>query len=580
MTPSAPPSSAVATALVDALVEAGVREVVLCPGSRSSAVAYAVWSAEQAGRLRLHVRVDERSAGFLALGLAKVSRRPAVVVTTSGTAVANLHPAVLEAHHALVPLIVLSADRPAELRGTGANQTTIQPGMFADVCRAEADLAPDDSLAEVVARVSEAAAAARGATVTECAQASGGDRRPGPVHLNVQFREPLVPEELPVPGLRGGSLPESSSGDALRQLPGDGGAEKAAEELRLPKRTLVVVGDLPTLDDHRRVLAWAEAQRLPVIAEPFGTHPRNSAVPHGVLVLGAPDFLDQHLPDAIVVAGRPTLSRPVAQLLRQPGPRLLILDSGLEFDLPGQHVERLALADLTSLTTPSVPDSQWRDSWLSAGGRVEAAINASPPAAGTGAALARTLTHHLPDGALVFLGSSNTPRDLELAATFTQHVDVVASRGLAGIDGCVSTAIGLALAAPDQPTYAVLGDLTFLHDSGGLLIGPDEPRPNLTILVANDDGGGIFSTLEPGSSALATPFERLFGTPTRTDLGQLCRAHGIPHELAETPDEVAAALARRPDGIRVVEVPIDRTTHRAERERLRALAAAALSDQA
>ena len=145
------PSTASARALVDALVAEGVREVVLCPGSRSSALAYAVAAAERAGRLRMHVRVDERSAGFLALGLAKVSRVPAVVITTSGTAVANLHPAVLEAHHARVPLLVLSADRPADLRGTGANQTTVQPGMFAGAVRWEGDLAPETALSELAA---------------------------------------------------------------------------------------------------------------------------------------------------------------------------------------------------------------------------------------------------------------------------------------------------------------------------------------------------------------------------------------------------------------------------------------------
>ncbi len=590
-------STDAATVLVGALVDAGVREVVLCPGSRSSALAYAVWQAERAGHLRLHVRVDERSGGFLALGLAKVSRRPAVVITTSGTAVANLHPAVLEAHHALVPLIVLSADRPADLRGTGANQTTVQPGIFAGACRDEADIAPDASPTDLVGRALDAVAAATGSRPG--ASGAGAPARPGPVHLNVQFREPLVPEVLPLddqdPALldpKGpGTGPEAGHGKAAGDAPVDGQRTSGIGTFEpLPERTLLVVGDLPTLADHRRVVDWAVTRSLPVVAEPFGVHPRMGVVRHGVLVVGTSGFLDEHEPEAVVVAGRPTLSRPITQLLRRAGVRVLVLDAGQEFDVPGKVVDRVLLRDLDLLTvdrrefygaptTPPVvgPDNGWLSSWLDAGERVGAAVADQPPPAGTGAAFARVVATALPEGALLFLGSSSTPRDLDLAATLDSRVDVVASRGLAGIDGCVSTAIGLALAEPDRPTYAVLGDLTFLHDSGGLLIGAHEPRPDLTIVVLNDDGGGIFATLEPGAPPLVAAFERLFGTPTGTDLAALCRAHGIPHVLTASASELAAAVAIPPNGLRVVETRVDRGTHRAERTRLAALAADTLA---
>lgn len=553
------PSTAVATALVDAVVAAGVTEIVLCPGSRSSAMAYAVASAERAGHLRVHVRVDERSAGFLALGLAKVSRRPAVVITTSGTAVANLHPAVLEAHHAHVPLVVLSTDRPVDVRGTGANQTTTQPGMFGAGLRFEADLADGD--------VEGAAVAA-----TEAVLAAGAAIGGGPAHLNVQFREPLVPDLDDAAASLASTLTRGEATEATT-------VSDVAGAVALPERTLVVLGDLPDLAQSRAVLAWAEQAGLPVLAEPFGSHPRQGrqgVVAHGVLVVGVEHVLTDHEPEAVLLVGRPTLSRPVSRLLQRPGPRLVIVDAGLELAVPGRDAERLDLVDLLASTVDG-DRGAWRRSWLDLGARVAAAIDADPPAWPTGPALARAVIEALPgDDPLVFLGSSNTPRDVDVAAAIDRPVDVLASRGLAGIDGCVSTAIGLALAAPDRATYAMMGDLTFLHDSGGLLIGPDEPRPDLTIVVANDDGGGIFTTLEPGAPERAADFERLFGTPTGTELSALCRAHGIRHEKTSTPTELADVLARRPAGLTVVEVTIDRSTHRGERARLRALAERAL----
>ncbi|WP_130014635.1 2-succinyl-5-enolpyruvyl-6-hydroxy-3-cyclohexene-1-carboxylic-acid synthase, partial [Serinicoccus sediminis] len=202
------PSTALATVLVDELVRAGVREAVLSPGSRSAPLAYALEEADRTGRLRLHVRIDERSAGFLALGLARGGGAPVPVVTTSGTAVANLHPAVLEAHHSGVPIIVLSADRPAELRGTGANQTTVQPGIFAGAVRWEVDLpAPEAVTAGAGAHWRSTVCRALAAAVS-----TGGPGR-GPVHLNVSFRDPLAPGLAPA-GAGGGSADADADADA------------------------------------------------------------------------------------------------------------------------------------------------------------------------------------------------------------------------------------------------------------------------------------------------------------------------------------------------------------------------------
>ncbi|HEV7196253.1 MAG TPA: 2-succinyl-5-enolpyruvyl-6-hydroxy-3-cyclohexene-1-carboxylic-acid synthase, partial [Pedococcus sp.] len=339
------PSTALAVVLVDELVRQGVRHAVLCPGSRSAPLAYALQNAERAGRLTLHVRVDERSAGFLALGLAKLTRVPAVVVTTSGTAVANLHPAVLEAHHGIVPLIVLSADRPPELRGTGANQTTVQPGMFGEAVRWSHELGtPTRQPGQQPgwrSVVSRAVAAARGVLAD-----------PGPVHLNIPLREPLVPsgdDEWPesLEGRPGGAPWTATSAATLTSAAKSGpvgpisgpsdplpakrrpsgpdstpGVVVLAPDVEPIERTLVVIGDLPAPGMFDEAVAWAVAHGWPVVAEPFGSHPREGVVPHGPVLLSIREWLDDHEPDRVVVVGRVTLSRHVANLLRRDGLRI------------------------------------------------------------------------------------------------------------------------------------------------------------------------------------------------------------------------------------------------------------------
>ena len=579
------PSSALATVLVDELVRSGVGEVVLCPGSRSAPLAYAAQAAERSGRLRLHVRVDERSAGFLALGLSRGSGAPVAVMTTSGTAVANLHPAVLEAHHAGTPLVVVSADRPHELRGTGANQTTVQPGIFGASTRFAADLP-----APVVrpglgpfwrSTVCRAVAAATGGT--------GG--QPGPVHLNVCLREPLAPEAGPgahdEPVGDGLALdeawPDALDGRAdgapwVRWPEGDLGPADAAP-LDEVARTLVVIGDTrhPALGE--RAAAWAAERGHPVVAEPFGSAAvRAEAVPHGPLLLTATDWLDAHVPDRVVVVGRPTLSRAVGALLRRPDLRVEVVSEGGQWADPSHvacAVHPPAALRLGGPTTPG-DDHGWGESWRGAATCVAEAVAAHPFPWPSGLGVAAAFVSGLPGDAVLVLGSSNPVRDIDLAVAGPIADDVLANRGLAGIDGVVSTAVGVALTRPAAPTYALLGDLTFLHDANGLLLGPDEPTPDLTLVVVNDDGGGIFTTLEHGAPERAADFERVFGTPTGTDLDALCRAHGVRHERVDAPELLAAAVAQAPHGIRVVEVAVDRATHRRAHADLRALAARSL----
>jgi 2-succinyl-5-enolpyruvyl-6-hydroxy-3-cyclohexene-1-carboxylate synthase len=562
------PSSALATVLVDELVRNGVHEVVLCPGSRSAPLAYAVLAAERQARLRLHVRVDERSAGFLALGLATASGRPVAVVTTSGTAVVNLHPAVLEAHHGGVPLVVVSADRPHELRGTGANQTTRQPGLFGDAVRFSADIpAPAARPGLGPSWRSTVCRAVAGAT----GSISGG---PGPVHLNVCLREPLVPDDEP-------PWPDSLEGRpdgapwVATPPPTQAVAEAAGPGLPEVDHTLVVVGHTRDPRVAERAVTWAAERGHPVVAEPFGlASVRRAALPHGPLLLTALDWLAAYAPDRVVVVGRPTLARPVGALLRRPGLRVDVVSEAGQWPDPS-HVAAAVHrpADLVSAARPS---GVWGRAWQDAGRKVADAVARQSFPWPTGLAVAGCLAAALPEDALLVVGSSNPVRDLDLAAPGAVGAEVLANRGLAGIDGLVSTAVGAALARPDQPAYALLGDLTVLHDANGLLIGPDEPTPDLTLVVVNDDGGGIFTTLEPGAPEQAEHFERLFGTPTGTDLAALCRAHGAAHEVAATSADLAAALRGRPDGIRVVEVVVDRTGHRAAHADLRATAARAL----
>jgi len=568
--------------VVDELVRHGVREAVLCPGSRSAPFAYALQDADRAGRLRLHVRVDERSAGFLALGLAKLTRLPVPVLTTSGTAVANLHPAVLEASHAAVPLIVVSSDRPPELQGTGANQTTEQRDLFGNAVRLFHQLGAPERRAgqnavwrSVVARLCVAATGAGGFDA-------------GPVHLNVPLREPLVPD-LPVPGLPVpqdspvGEWPESLSGRDdgapwVKALPTHRHAEPFA---RIPK-TLVLLGDLPDPAMAVKVMKLVNAAGWPVIAEPMGAHDRTAVVPHGALLLTAVDWLDLHLPERALVVGRITLSRAVGALLRNPAVTVEVVATQSSWADPSHAASAVHSFEAVeaSIDDGRQVDEQWAREWSEAGeiasGTAGTVIERAWP---SGLAIAATILAELPSKAMLFVGSSNSVRDVDLAFSPSVRgaaVTVVANRGLAGIDGCVSTAIGVALAQPGRPAYALMGDLTFLHDGNGLLIGLHEPHPDLTIVVTNDDGGGIFTLLEPGEPSRATDFERVFGTPTGASIADICRAHGVTHSLASTAADLGVVVRTHPAGLRVVEVRIDRSGHRDLHAELTAAVARAL----
>jgi len=523
-----------AARIIADLVAAGVRDVVLSPGSRSAPIAYVVAAAERDGRLRLHVRHDERSAAFLGLGISRADpEHPAVVVTTSGSAVANLVPAAMEAHHGGVPLLLLTADRPVRLRGTWANQTSeSQSKLLASIAYC-VDVDPETGNG---APWLNALSAAKGST----------DRRPGPAHLNVCFDVPLQP-----PPDRRVTLPEASSWPrSSSDL-----TELASAELALGPRTVVVAGD----GAGPIASALAEVARWPLLAEPtsgarFGT----SRVDAYRLILPA---LAERV-ERVVVYGRPTLSRPVTSLLDDPRVQVIQVVRHPDDLGPGRDVVRVG-----GVTVTGSDDPAWLYEWAGAG--LTRAMDASVAINGwpvvTGLHVAQAIASATRPDAALFVGSSNAVRDLDLVATeLPAGALIVANRGLAGIDGAISTAAGVALAS-GLPTRAYLGDLTFLHDLNGLAIPAIErDRLRLQIVVANDDGGGIFATLEHANHPEA--FERVFGTPVGADLASLCAGYGIVHRKVQL-DDLPEALDVIRRGVTVVEV----ATSRANLARLHAI---------
>jgi 2-succinyl-5-enolpyruvyl-6-hydroxy-3-cyclohexene-1-carboxylate synthase len=542
-------ATALARALVAELVSAGVQHVVLCPGSRSAPLAYAVHDAE----LQLHVRHDERVAGFTALGLGRATGRPAAVVTTSGTAVANLHPAVLEAHHGQLPLVVLTADRPPRLRGTWANQTSdLQAGLFGAATRFTADLGPEDAVARWSAATRQAAEAA-----------AGGSGPAGPAHLNLGFDEPLVPADDDAFWLPSGADHERGIVRGWRPEPAD-----RSEVVDVTRRTVVVAGDRAGWTAR----AFAERFDLPLLAEPTsGVRSGANAVGPHRLLLDRADLGGRV--ERAVVFGRPTLSRPVTRLLARPDVEVVIVAAHVADPGPDRTDERRvgpAQVDgwLAQPPQPSPDGAAWLSSWQRAGRAAAEAIDAvldGWPVL-TGPLVAREVAAATePEGPLV-LAASNPVRDLDLAGhpwSWPPRWGLVhANRGLSGIDGTVSTAMGVALGT-ERPTRVLVGDLAFLHDLGALVLGPHERRPDLTVVVVNDQGGGIFSLLEPGAdgerdAASAERFERLFGTPQEVRLAELCAGLGVPLHTAFS----AAGLRERLDapsrGLSVIEVRVDR----------------------
>ena len=602
---------------MDELIRCGLREAVLAPGSRSAPLAMEIFQRAHGGdvsahtrdggqpRLRLHVRIDERCAAYLALGLAKASAVPPLVVCTSGTAAANFHPAVIEADEACVPLIVLTADRPPELRGTGANQAIDQIKLYGSAVRWFCEAGVPEARAGMAVYWRSLACNAW----AHAAGAVGG--LPGPVHVNVPFAEPLVPDDdpgwpEPLDGrpdgaawtqFGAGHVPRSSAGTTFPaasgvRLAGASGVGPTAR-MWLPDaaRGVLICGD--DTPDPDGLVAAAEDAGWPILAEPSsGARTGRGALAAYPYLLATPDFVAAHQPEVVVTAGRPGLSREQAAFVRQAARHVVIAQG------PGRWADAARTASMIIQAGglaggPAAGaralrrggrrrDPGWLESWLRADAAARRAADAVLEATQHGAGpsrgdlseprLARDLAAALPDGALLWAASSMPIRDLDHHMTPRALLRVLASRGASGIDGLVSAAIGAALAhqsAGGGPAVALLGDLAFIHDHSGLVLGPDEPRPDLAIVVVNNDGGGIFSLLE--QAEFRGPFERVFGTPHGTDLSAAAAAVRVPYERLERagdlPD-VLAACSSAGAGIRLIEVQADRAAGTTLRERL------------
>ncbi|MDR1825070.1 MAG: 2-succinyl-5-enolpyruvyl-6-hydroxy-3-cyclohexene-1-carboxylic-acid synthase [Bifidobacteriaceae bacterium] len=517
-------SQACAATVIAQLVAQGVRELVVCPGSRSAPLALAALAA-QSDSVRLHVRADERTAGFLALGLAKGGAGPVAVVTTSGTAVGNLLPAVMEASHSSLPVVVVSADRPASLVGFGANQTTDQHGLFGGFVRWQAQL---DSQAD--AR-SWAAQTARG--VGMALGRLGG--LPGPVHLNVALALPLA-DGAQV------ALPATTARHFEPVWPD----RTPVRPTHFGSRAIVIAGDAPP-GVHAD---WGNAP-LPVIAEPTAGIKGPSMLRCGRLLLAS--ALAQEV-NHVIVAGRPNLSREVSAMLSRDNIEVTVCG-----DERGWADSAWTATTFFRRVEFGPADPAWLKRWQAADALVSTALDdllvAEPRF--TGWHVAQVVNAALTSSDVLVVGNSSPVRDLALTPVVPT---VYANRGLAGIDGTLSTALGIALATSQaRSVTAYLGDLAFLHDANALAIPPGEPKPPLRIVVADDHGGSIFATLEYGRPEYAPAFEHVFAADAATDLVALAQAYGVAARRVAAAEELRLALEPVPTDLEVIVVETDRT---------------------
>ncbi|MFD6357493.1 2-succinyl-5-enolpyruvyl-6-hydroxy-3-cyclohexene-1-carboxylic-acid synthase [Nocardia tengchongensis] len=534
--------SVISAIVVDELVRNGVQWFVYCPGSRNGPLGFELARRARAGEINLQVRLDERSAAFVALGITKATGLPAAVVTTSGTAVSNLLPAVTEANYSDLPLVLVTANRPPDVLGTGASQTVDQTALLASQVRHVQQLWSGDSTG----------ATANGVLRSQVCRALGIGTgrlvgRPGPVQLDVPLSSGLPPQpETSSPAGRPGGAPWIAMPEIPRSQHPD------ATEIDLRRPTLVIAGDgadPAALPEH-----------LPCMAEP--------TVDIGDRRRLHPWVLDQVRPEQVVVYGRPTLHRNVGRVLARPGVRSVLVAGGGDWLYAAPDIEVLSRNPRwTGAASPvwieelERADTIVRDAWTQA--------MTEPANRRTGVGVAHAVLNALRPGDLLWLGASNPIRDVSLTGLVPPGVQVLSNRGVAGIDGNVSAATGVALAHPDRTVVALLGDLTFAYDASGLQTGRLERMPaNLIIVVSNDSGGGIFELLEQGDARYkrepyGDTFERIYGTPQNIDIAHLCSAYDVAHATVEI-DDLPATLgrARTAQRLSVLEIPVTRTALR------------------
>lgn len=586
--------------LVRLLAAQGFTEWFYCPGSRDAPLGYVLNQWASSRRLELHVRIDERDAAFMALGATRAGY-PAVLVMTSGTAVGNALPAVMEAAHAGLPLLILSADRPAALRGTGANQTTWQPGIFGDFVRFAADIQPGVTPSELQDAVSDAAAACRGKS---CSPHPATDEKhfplPGPVHINASFIEPLAP-------------PETIEEFATRTTRATA-SEEPFDPNQAPRGTLLIAGDLGDAT-YADLCEAVENAGIPVLAEPqtaWRRHP-NAVRAYAKAAGTTLSAVVEHNLERVIVVGRPTLTRPITRLIsRRDIPVETVGAPGTTVNLAGniarQWTDASTLAcELAKVAKPSPPAAphqsadapeNWLEMWRTAGENAVAALTQDWGFHSAAQAIWDS-TMYSPEPVDLYLGASLTIRVFDAVARNsapnsipapsragvpapdvpvtgqpennlsrltapepTQAVNpqvsslapnrVFTNRGLAGIDGTIASAWGAALARR-QPMRLVLGDVSFFHDLGALCHGQAEEVPNLQVIVINNGGGQIFGNLEHGAAPAET-FTRMFLTPQVGDVCGLARAAGWPAESVDSLEGLISALSLPVQGLSLLEV--------------------------
>lgn len=475
------------------LIELGIEDAVLSPGSRNAPLSIALYQAEAKGLIRLHVRIDERGAAFFALGITKATGKYVPVICTSGTAVANYYPAALEAHHSDNNLLFLTADRPAHLRKTGSNQTTLQGNIFGNFVRHSVDTAAPVDLEHLL----------------------GGS---GPVHINLQFDEPLLPEDE-INWLEGIHHRELKS-DPAPQL---------SMEVKT-KRNIVIVGH------DRAGFSEAEIEKLARdLAAPLVTEDPlrfKDAIAHAPILLSDERVREELKPDLAVIIGRTTLSRSINTYIQRAA-KSIVIDPRTKAIDTERTADELLVA-IPSIKTRVERDESWFEAWKKYESLAKSALSDYPE--WSEGAVASLIAADLENDSALFIASSRPIRDIEAFATPRADVTTYANRGLAGIDGNISTAMGIA--SHHDETLAIIGDLAFLHDISAL---SNQTKDVLTIIVIDNNGGGIFSTLPqqgvPG-------FEKIFGTPHDRDIAKICSGFGVSNEEVSSLKELHIALQR------------------------------------
>ncbi|WP_432352549.1 2-succinyl-5-enolpyruvyl-6-hydroxy-3-cyclohexene-1-carboxylic-acid synthase [Sporosarcina sp. A2] len=536
--------------MAESLVRMGVEHAVISPGSRSTPLAYALASTEQ---VDVHLHVDERSAGFFALGIAKATQLPVILLCTSGTAASNYHPAVTEAYYARVPLIVITADRPHELRDVGAPQAIRQMGMFGEHVKYDVDLPiPEDSTA-VDDYLERQIARSVGMALTE---------PKGPVHLNAPFREPLLIDfEQPVPSI---TFMERIAGHMSMSADQEG---QLSNLVGSATRGVLIMGEWIPGFDKSKVWAFAERMNWPVLCDPLSN--LRTEVPESCkhlcidtydALLKNKGFAAEAGPDTVIQIGPQPVSKPLTLFLKNVRPQtFVVVDEAPIFRDPlgiATHHVQVNPMEVLSMDFESRQESSFTKKWTAANDLASTLTESFRSEGIQEGDYIRTFLASLPEGSDLISGSSMPIRDLDTYFRKTERdIALFSNRGANGIDGVVSTALGIQIARR-RPAWLLIGDLSFMHDVNGLLISRMETM-DLTIMVSNNDGGGIFSYLPQAS--VQNHFEQLFGTPTGLSFAPIADMYGIQYELVSSIEQLETQLTKEKTApLRIIEMISER----------------------